>query len=688
MNKMRRKNSFIYTSVMLVSMILVSCLAFGCVWAYFSDKQFASGGITMGRLNIDLKDNATSVTELVTMDNILPGQYIMGAKDSYKALTIDLSDTNINTFLRVKVDVTLNDIIAIDVFNILTDDKWVMHYDGYSYPTLDDSLGSEATVYEAPALTNQTLNIKLQLKPATSNAHMNLSGTYRVTVEAIQADYLNSETATTTYTITELADIWTTSAHNQEIFIVEDGVITGLSDYAKNNLTTIVLPSTTTSIGANAFSGCENLTSIVIPDSVTEIGEGAFQNCTSLKSVTIPDGVTSIEQNTFEGCTSLTTVVMPDSVANIKYKAFKDCKNLTNIVLSSSLESISGQGFYNTGITSIELPEGLTTIGASAFTNSKITEIYIPASVNNIEGAVSSGLTNLVVDPNNPVYTSRDVDGTECNCVVEISTNTLIATCTTSTIPSFVTALGSEAFSSYSASSLVISANITNIATVMRYSRIDSLIVDEGNSVYTSRDSEGTECNVIIEKATNTLIIGTHRAVIPNTVTKIADRAFCGKYNTSITIPASVVEIGKNVFAYSDRLNTIIVDKNNPVYTSRDSEGNECNAIIEKSTNTLIASCSTTVIPDTVTTLSSSSFYGNRIYAGTLTIPASVTKIEHQAFYSDVYQITNIVFEDPNGWVLTRSAISSTIRDIDLSDSAKNVTYLNSTYVNYVWTKE
>ena len=117
---------------------------------------------------------------------------------------------------------------------------------------------------------------------------------------------------------------------------------------------------------------------------------------------------------------------------------------------------------------------------------------------------------------------------------------------------------------------------------------------------------------------------------IPNSVTSIGDLAFwrCSSL-TSVEIPNSVTSIGGGAFYACGGLTSVIVDKKNSVYDSR----NNCNAIIETATNTLIAGCQSTIIPNSVTSIGYGAFY----YCWSLTsvtIPNSVTNIEERSFYS------------------------------------------------------
>ena len=80
-------------------------------------------------------------------------------------------------------------------------------------------------------------------------------------------------------------------------------------------------------------------------------------------------------------------------------------------------------------------------------------------------------------------------------------------------------------------------------------------------------------------------------------LTFIGDYAFSGCSSlTSIEIPSGVTSIGYSAFSGCYSLTSIIVENGNTVYDSRDN----CNAIIETATNTLIVGCQNTVIPNTV----------------------------------------------------------------------------------------
>ena len=111
-------------------------------------------------------------------------------------------------------------------------------------------------------------------------------------------------------------------------------------------------------------------------------------------------------------------------------------------------------------------------------------------------------------------------------------------------------------------------------------------------------------------------------------VTSISNYAFDGCIGlTSIVIPNSVTSIGDQAFSDCTGLMSMSVAPDNSKYDSR----NYCNAFIETATNTLIAGCKNTIIPNSVTSI------GERAFSGctgltSIEIPNSVTSIGWAAF--------------------------------------------------------
>ena len=77
----------------------------------------------------------------------------------------------------------------------------------------------------------------------------------------------------------------------------------------------------------------DQITTVEVEGTVTSVGATAFKDCTALTTVNIADGVEYIEAGAFNGCTALTEVNIPLSVGYIKTGAFKGCTALTSVTI-------------------------------------------------------------------------------------------------------------------------------------------------------------------------------------------------------------------------------------------------------------------------------------------------------------------------------------------------------------------
>ena len=158
---------------------------------------------------------------------------------------------------------------------------------------------------------------------------------------------------------------------------------------------------------------------------------------------------------------------------------------------------------------------------------------------------------------------------------------------------------------------------------------------------------------------------------IPNSVTSIGDGAFgsCESF-TSLTIPNSVTSIGVGIVSGCVNITSINVDGDNAVYDSR----NDCNAIIETTTKTLIAGCSNTVIPDDITSIGVRAFRTCKNLTG-IKIPDSVTSIGNEAFYN-CRNLTSIKI--PNNVTSVGDSAFYNCTNLKTVTLGKNITYIGN----------
>lgn len=326
----------------------------------------------------------------------------------------------------------------------------------------------------------------------------------------------------------------------------------------RSKITSIVVDSGVTAIGACAFADCTNLKSVSLPEGITYIHDRAFMNCGALTKITVPSTVDSIGQECFLNCTALSSANIPLAVTEIRDDAFLNTAIVNNTSGIAYIDNwVVGA---NPDITSANIKSGTVGIACRAFANFEdLAEASIPDSVKYV-GRLTFWNTPVLNNQTDLVhYVGSWVVGSDrdiVNATVKEGTTGIAHSAfnirnslKTVSIPSSVKIIEKNAFNA----PLLESVSLPGVETIRantfyQCSSLKSVTVGSGTKVI--RQHAFSECSSLSS------------VKLPTTVEAIDQMAFnaCTALKT-VTVPSGTKTLANYVFYGCTALETVYLPK-------------------------------------------------------------------------------------------------------------------------------
>lgn len=171
-----------------------------------------------------------------------------------------------------------------------------------------------------------------------------------------------------------------------------------------------------TTIGDNAFKGCEELRSVSLPNSIEIIGRECFYWCVKLDSITIPSGVNVISLGAFSGCYTMKSITFSRRVVKIENSAFYQCNGLRRVDYSGSLSDWLAIDFISENSNPLKYAGNLYLSGVP------VDEVVLPDTMTVVPPYVCMGMVNihrLTIPPSVVKIGSHAFDGCRSLSTVE-----------------------------------------------------------------------------------------------------------------------------------------------------------------------------------------------------------------------------------------------------------------------------
>lgn len=414
---------------------------------------------------------------------------------------------------------------------------------------------------------------------------------------------------------------------------------------SRNDITSLDLPGTISSIPSLAFENCSALTKVTLHSGLVEIGGNAFSSLSSLRTVTLPDTLETIGEEAFSG-TGLASVVLPSSLETMGEGAFDGCGSLRYVTFQrgSAIDEIPSNAFNNcsllnyvdfgdnpieridtnafagcVALKSIIVPETITNIGEGAFNGcSGLKQMEMPfvgfgdsgsEGLVYLFGSGNCNLDKLTITGDAPIKASSftgctirelvfdgDPSGFESNCLAGI------AGLESLTLPYIGSDADTPMLLGYLFGATSYSNNSSKVISTLKTVNVTKATALANYTFYSLSNLKNVS--------------------VPNTLTTIGTNAFQSSGIESIVVPDSVTTIGQFTFSGCSKLTYVKLPNNSSYKTV---------------SNSLFRSCSKLVsiaLPDSITEIGDSAFQ-SCISLTSISFPTGLKTIGSSAFRSD-----------------------------------------------------
>ena len=449
----------------------------------------------------------------------------------------------------------------------------------------------------------------------------------------------------------------------------------------KAQITEVVIESGVESVGAYSFAGCANLEKLSLPEGLTQIGRYAFKGCAALPCVNVPKSLKSIGEWAFDQCTGITEVNVSDLAA---WCAVQFGCDRSNPAYYSECLTVDGSV-----ITELRVPDGVEIVTSYAFYGNKmLTSVSIPVSLKCIEDYAFSRCDRL---------TALKIEDVAAWCSVQLGTYSKPSNCslylggelvTALTVPEGVKEIGAFAFQNFAGieslslpeglekigadafmgctgiKEIVIPESVTSIGqrAFAKCSAAQSVIIK--NYFVSLEECAFEDCTGVLRGSMGTYLsfsfnegaltvsgegkmrnfalaaapwyglwLQVKSLTVEEGLLSVGKCAFSNLRMKSVTLPASVSEIGENAFLNCHSIDDVYIGdlkawcgiafataQTNPMYDGASLHVN--GALAESLT-----------VPDGVTEILPYAFYNCKSLKS-VSLPAGVQKVSDSAFYN------------------------------------------------------